>query len=536
MSTMTVQSGSLTISASASPAATAITTNQNNYTVANIVLNASQSGENVRINSLPIVVNATGTGATAANVTATNVFALENNLTNCQLWNGSSVLNSSAVGSGQWTAATTHTNALGGTAGIETNFVFDNQLVVPKGTTLQLALICNVGGSLFSGEQFAAGVDAFFVPTVSGALSGNNITPTVNTSASGIQTVGTATLSVTTPTQIYTQAAGGTVGLPLGSFTLQPTSGSVSLQNIALQLNTNVASSSDLDNGAGDVSIWNGSTQVGTVNFLGGTQSGHFLIGTSTVSLTLPQNVQTTLTIKGNISTIGTGQSGTSGHEILVGLNNANGSSGNTSVNTGAATQPSQGSGVAIFRSYPTQVSLVSLPTSGVSGDRNLIEFSVAANNQNPVGIDQFVFSFASSTGVTITNPALYYSDGGTPNTLVQNGNANATTYSVPQNTASTTIATPLEIPAGHTYNFLLQAGTVAYSGVNSTYNITTTLKGDSTDLAPNMISGATATSSSNFVWSPNSTTTSLGISNDWTNGYGVTGLPSFGISSSRAQ
>src|SRR5665213_2512932 len=247
MSTMTVQSGQLTISASATPAATTITTNQNNYTIANIVLNASQSGEDVRLNSLPIVVDATGTGSTAANVTATNTYALENNLTNCQLWNGSSVLNSQAVGAGQWTAQTVTANAAlgGGTAGIETNFVFNNQLVVPKGTTLQLALICNVGGSLTNGEQFAAGVDTLFKPTVSGALSGNNITPTVNTTTSGVQTVGTASLSITTPTQIYAQAAGGTVGVTLGSFTLQPTSGQVSLQNIALELNTNTASSSD---------------------------------------------------------------------------------------------------------------------------------------------------------------------------------------------------------------------------------------------------------------------------------------------------
>jgi len=539
MSTMTVQSGQLTISASATPAATTITTNQNNYTIANIVLNASQSGEDVRLNSLPIVVDATGTGSTAANVTATNTYALENNLTNCQLWNGSSVLNSQAVGAGQWTAQTVTANAAlgGGTAGIETNFVFNNQLVVPKGTTLQLALICNVGGSLTNGEQFAAGVDTLFKPTVSGALSGNNITPTVNTTTSGVQTVGTASLSITTPTQIYAQAAGGTVGVTLGSFTLQPTSGQVSLQNIALELNTNTASSSDLDNGAGDVSIWNGSTQVGTVNFLGGTQSSNFLIGTSTVSLTLPQNVQTTLTIKGNISTIGSGSSGTSGHEILIGLNNANGSSGNTSVNTGVATQPNKGSGVAIFRSYPTQVSLVGLPASGVSGDRNLIEFSVQANSQNPLGIVQFAFSFASSTGVTITNPALYYSDGGTPNTAVNNGVANATSYNVVTQSATTTLVTPLEIPAGHTYNFLLQAGTIAYTGGNSTYNITTTLKGDSADLAPTMLAAnAAATTTNDFIWSPNSTTTTAASVADWSNGYGVNGLPSFGISSSRAQ
>ncbi|HEV3244974.1 MAG TPA: peptidoglycan-binding domain-containing protein, partial [Candidatus Paceibacterota bacterium] len=77
MSTMTVQPGQLTISAASSPASTNVTINQNNTTIANIVLDASQSGEDVRLNSLPIIVSATSTyGATI----------LQTNLTNCQLY------------------------------------------------------------------------------------------------------------------------------------------------------------------------------------------------------------------------------------------------------------------------------------------------------------------------------------------------------------------------------------------------------------------------------------------------------------------
>ena len=134
MSTMTVQSGQLNISASASPASTNVTANQNNYVVANIVLDASQSGEDVRLNALPIVVNST---STVSDTTSANT--LKSNLTNCQLYNGTTVLNNQAIGSSQWSVV----NTSGSVYGLESNFIFANSLTVPKGTTVTLSLQCN---------------------------------------------------------------------------------------------------------------------------------------------------------------------------------------------------------------------------------------------------------------------------------------------------------------------------------------------------------------------------------------------------------
>ena len=49
--------------------------------------------------------------------------------------------------------------------------------------------------------------------------------------------------------------------------------------------------------------------------------------------------------------------------------------------------------------------------------------------------------------------------------------------------------------------------------------------------LAANMgTSAAVVTASANLVWSPNATTTSVAGHVDWTNGYGVSGLPSSGL------
>ena len=97
MSTMTVQAGQLIVSAASTPASTTVAPGANNFVIANINLDASQSGEDIRLNSLPIVVDATSYGGGDQ--------LSQSNLTNCQLWNGSTALNSQSVGSSQWTAA-----------------------------------------------------------------------------------------------------------------------------------------------------------------------------------------------------------------------------------------------------------------------------------------------------------------------------------------------------------------------------------------------------------------------------------------------
>jgi hypothetical protein len=545
MSTMTLQGGSLVVSAASTPASTTVAPGANNFVIANINLDASQSGEDIRLSSIPIVVDSTSTTAAS---TDSAPAALKAALTNCQLWNGSTALNSQSIGSSQWNLVT-GLNSSGNplsTGGLEANFVFQNAITIPKGTVTTLSLECNVSSSLYSGAKFAAGVDASqdtttnLVPT--GALSGNSIAASVTgNSVSGTMTLGTASLAVTVPTPIsYGQVAGGTTGVTVGTFTLQPSSDSVNLQEIGLALNSNFASSSDIARAY----IYNGATQIGSVIFTGSPvsfNSGMYYLATSSIStLSIPQNVQTVLTIKADVNNVGTGQAAMSGHEIRIGLADAQGvgASSGSSVNSGIGTAPT--TGIAIFHSYPTVALSSSLPTNGVS-DGRLIAFSVTANASNPVGIDQFVFKFASSTGTTISSPALYaYTDsgfsqpaGGTAGGIVQNGASNATSYSVANQTATTTLSTsPLEIPAGTTWYFLLK-GTVTL-GTNTNNNISTTLQGDTTDLAPNMETAFAATSSNDLVWSPNSNTTSLVSNTDWTNGFGVQGLPSIGITENR--
>jgi hypothetical protein len=525
MSTMTVQPGKLTISASAAPAATTIMQNQSNYTIANIVLDATQSGEDLRLNSLPIVVNA------VSGVTATE---LKSNLTNCQLYNNGTVLNNQSVGSNEWTVDGSLVRA---------NFIFTNSLTVAKGSNITLALQCNIGGSFDNGDQFNAGVSGSVAdPTVTGTNSGNSIDPTVNTTASGTMTIGTASLSASVPTAIsYAQATGGTPGVTVGTFTLQPTSGTVNLQKVALQMNSNLASSSDLVNG--QVTIWQGSTQVGTVSFNGVTPSAGVYTATTTLAsgYNLAQNVSTQFTIKADIAAIGIGQSGTSGHEIRVSLANANGTSGNTSVNSGSISLPT--TGIAVFRAAPIVASTGASSGTLLNATGQLLnQFTVTGNGGVGISLKQVGIFVGTSTAsaangtTSVANLHLYVYDAG--GNTINTGNAtqgqlNATGVT-PVNGGVNKVSfdNVLQVPAGTTYTFKVFGDVTQVAGTNGAHGtVQTYLAGDGTDLAPVMDDATAIAGSYNMVWSPNSTTSPSNLgSTDWTNGFGVSGLPSTGL------
>jgi len=171
-------------------------------------------------------------------------------------------------------------------------------------------------------------------------------------------------------------------------------------------------------------------------------------------------------------------------------------------------------------------------------------QHKITANSNGGVGLDQFKFTIATSSGVGITNINLYgytdaaYSTGvsGFASGQIQTANLAALT------SAAVTIdpSAVINVPAGTTYYFELR-GTVAGTVTGS--SVITTLAGDSAypSMAAAFVAGGvgmmvtSANAGANIVWSPNATTTSLSTHKDWTNGYGVVGLPSSGLIQSRA-
>ena len=506
MNAMTVKSAALAVTQSTTPAAQFIVAGGTGVTFANFQLDASQSGEDVRLSSLALTTSAfTG-------------------LTGCQLFDGATALN-------------TGSNVVNPTA-LTASFGFDSTLTIAKNTVKTLTLKCNVASSAsgaFTWNMTGTQIGAL---TVTGVTSGSTVTATGSTTTGTAQTIGVGSLVTSTSpsSPSYTIAAAGSTGVTAGVIRFRATNEGVNLSRIGLKL-TNTASSSASD--LVQVSIWDGATQVGTATFTGAN-----LVATSTLATTvaLPKDADKDLTVKVDFAQIGTGFTGVQGDLIAVDNNATVDSTGTqgTGTNSGAtinATGSTAVAGVRLFKSFPT-FAVDTLATTGVT-DGKLMHFKVTANANGGVGINQFKFTIATSS-VNATAVNLFgYTDAtySSPISTFAAGQIAASNVAPGVNGAVTiTPSAVINIPAGTTYYFELR-GTVSGASA-ATYSVTSMLSGDSTYpiLAANMgTSAAVVSAGANLVWSPNATTTSAAAHTDWTNGYGVAGLPASGISQSRS-
>ncbi|MBP9757125.1 MAG: peptidoglycan-binding protein [Candidatus Pacebacteria bacterium] len=500
MNTMTVRGATLNITAAAQPAAQTIVAGGSSVVLANIQLDASQSGEDIRMNSLPVnMTNVTG-------------------VSSCQLWNGA-------------TAVNTGSNTVNPTVGVNV-FSFDNSLTIAKGTVVTLVVKCNLSSAAtgaYTTGVITSGTQTYAATGVqSGTALTNNSNLTASTSNSGTQTVGSSSVTVTTDpsSPSFAFAAGGTTGVTASALKFRATGEDMTLTELGLTGSAGIAS--DIV----QATIWNGATQVGTVTFTSGST-----IATSTLStpVNLPKDTDVTLTVKINVANVGSSQTGTAGAVVTLNFSGAK-ATGNNSGNTIYATGSSSVAGVRIEHTYPT-LALVSLGSTGVA-DGKLMRFSMTANAGGTLGVEEFNFTIATSSA-TATGLSLYaFTDSGfsTPVSSAASGQLNSAAIggsgSVVVHTNNVTNGI-LQIPAGQTYYFELRA---SVAGVVSGSSITTTLLGDTS--GTNV--GATSTlSTSNLVWTPNSTTTATisdSTNPDWRNGYGVPGLPASGLSQTRNQ
>ncbi|TAN36583.1 peptidoglycan-binding protein [Patescibacteria group bacterium] len=510
MNSMTVKSAALAISLSTSPAAQTVVAG-GTVTFANIQLDASASGEDVRFSSLAF---------TKSNVTG---------LSTCQLFDGSTALN---TGSNVSNPATTGSETIS----------FDSTLTVAKNTVKTLTLKCNTTSSA-TGSYTWTITPSSTNPTVTGVTSGSSVTATGSAATSAAQAIGTGSLVVSTSpsSPSYAIAAAGSTGNTATVIRFRAANEGVNLSRIGLKL-TSTASSSASD--LVQVSIWDGATQVGTATF-----TGTNTVATSTLATTvvLPKDTDKDLTVKVDLAQVGSGYTGTQGALVAIDFNSADttgtqgtGSSSGTTIN---ATGSTAASGIRLFKSFPT-FALGTIGSTGVA-DGKLMRFAVTANANGGVGINQFKFALAT-TSATVTNINLFgYTDSGysAPISGFSSGQISSANVSPTATAFTITPSAVINVPAGTTYYFEAR-GTVTAS--QTTYSVTTTLNGDSayypaittyaaggTGMAST--SAIVVTAGANVVWSPNATTTSAAAHSDWTSGYGVPGLPSSGLIQTRS-
>ncbi len=538
MNTMTAKSGALTISVSPSPAAQTIVAGTQDFTFANYQLDATASGEDLQMSSF-ILESAVNSGAT--------------NITNCRIFNGA-------------TALTTGTNAKDSvTNSSTTTFTFDVPLTVPKGTVTTLALKCNVASGATGVYQF--GYDSSASPTATGLISGQSVSIVENDSAGQRMTLASAgTLSVTedSSSPSYKIVSAGTTDNTLNVLRFEGTNEDIRLQEIALVL-TNTSSSSPSD--ISKVTLWDGATKVGEAIF-----TGTNTVATSTITGTVivPKNDSKLITIKADLAGHGQGLVGQPGAFIAIdwdssatiGTTGIGQGSGQT-IEAGGSGSDTSSAGIRVFKSVPT-IELVSLPTSKLTAGRQpIFRFKVTASPQGSVGIYQITFrmsttSATSQSGMITDVNAYAFTDSGYSNPVSGLSTTDGRLAASHSNTwaaATTDIEitandgsnnTTVIVPAGQTRYFEIQ-GTATLAGTQ--YSLATQLQGDAkfvSDRAssahPAGTSGTAAGSPAtflatstyiaaagddDFIWRPFSTTTSQSANaNDYTNGYGIIGLP----------
>jgi len=527
MNTMTVKAGSLALTAGSSPSSQNVVAGAQNLLMANIQFDASQSGEDVRMSSVPL--RETGAADPA-------------NLSGCQLWDGTTALNtgSNVVNTVSKTTYTT--------------FTFDNQIDFAKGTVKTLGLTCNLSSSATS-STYIWGLNSSDTFAGTGKDSANTVTPTATTGTSGTMTVSTGaslTVAIDASSPSYAVVAGGTTGVNMGVIKIRSANEAYNLQKLGLTLengtygSTSTGAGGSSSSGTGDlvtVYLYQGSTLLGTATFTGSSQ-----VATSTFNtpLSIPRDTDVQITVKADLAGISVSAPGGIGNLIKVDPLNVEG----TGAQSGTTVRANATAGVAgarLFKSYPT-FALDTLSSTGIA-DGKLIHFKVTADSHGPVGIGQMQFTLSTTT-LSVTNIALYAFTDSAYSTPVSGQGSGGQIGSTQTGAVSGTAfniapsATPLQVPAGQTYYFELRG---SVSGSASGASVVTTLAGDSA-YTTGLTSGynvatsghATSTSSDNFTWSGLSTTTpssTAGFINevDWSNGYGITGLPSGGMIQTRS-
>ncbi len=348
----------------------------------------------------------------------------------------------------------------------------------------------------------------------------------------GAQPVQTVPYTVSfTPYNSFQTAVAGSVGVQLSQFKFSNNaSENILLKQIAFT-NFTLGASQLV---GGSVTIWNGSTQVGSVYM--GTSTG--AVATLVTPVVIPAYDAVTLSLRADLLPQGIGQSTTPGAVVSIGYDGSKqGVGGNyaTGANTGAlftgSTEALNPPGTKIYRTVPT-VTDVSSPTSTLVAGSDLTKIKITASPSRDILLRRITFDVVPAPCTVVSNFVLYGPMGRVHALDQQISNGRLTI------TFDNTNADRL-IPAGTAKTYTLRAMSV--SGVTATDGGLVSIRFRNDDAFPFTTMGTVnhweyvaGTTSNNFIWSPNSTTTpeatlAKNFNMDWANALGVSGYPYVG-------
>lgn len=573
---VTVKSGALIVNVSSIPLAQTIVAG-GQFTFATFEFDTSQSGDDVRVSSIPVEIGGTG---------------YPNNLTNCGLYDGTASL-------------TTGSNAINPTAWASgTTFTLDSPYVFPKGTMTPLDLNCDTSATT-TGTSYRIGLDdstsagaGQMAPTAEG--SGETITETINDSVGQLITLttgGTFTV-VDDDSPGYNLVVPGTEVVLL-KLKFAATNEDINIKKVAFQLG-DTASNSPLNLVGRQLTLWNGTTQIGTapISMTGGEDAvGTANFATSSPiadgNFVVPRSGSLVMTVKGVIAGISAdeGPMQRSGdllevtwdaHDADSTTKNASGTYG-TGVNGGTDIVPSTTSDVAqtsgvgrrVMKAYPTftKVDLSSEQRKLIDGAGKILYRFKVSPTGGEIAFYKFTFNVSSSTTGRATTSlfSLYaYNDSAfsqadttfSADGLLNSGqcfNGSADTgaggsgpkgdqtgdpqvpiveiYMEKTQSACNTSTTTYKLSSDRWFELRATVATVDTATSDPKDVIEVRLEGDAafagsdTSMLEKAKQGdnnsVDAYTHDDLIWSPRSTSTSAAIGDeDWTNGYLVPGLP----------
>ena len=563
---MTIKSGSLTLSASGQPTARTIIASGKQIEFARYNFDASASGEDIRVTTVPLYND----GTTGVSTDLTNCQLRDGSATGISLTTGSNVKNPSSFAS-------------------TTTFTFDGTgLIIPKNTSKTLSLTCDLksgtANNLYwwgiGSGTLTGSVSTTNYSGATGLASAQTISTTFNRANGQKMTVssgGSYTVAADTSSgYLYRAVKAGSTNVPLAAFKFTADlTEDLMLQKIALQLG-NVASNSPLDLVNQRVSIWtdvNGvQTQVGTARFDGsnsGSAEAYPDYATSTLStpFKIARGTTKTVIVKGdlidqnaNTNTTSTADNGGYGAFLAISYDgNNNGINGNyaTGLDSGAnvsggTTSDATTNGVRVFRNIPT-FTLLSTGGSIVAGG-DLYKFRVT----NPDATQDLIlkkvsFSIATSGTGFLATQFVLKGGGITANSAVnasdlRTAGTDLDTIEIRLGATSSTTAAAI-VPAGGSKDYVLQSNTITIgTTAGGTDSLSLSLLADTaypscaflmckiSSIDTGAFNLTAGTSTKYTVWSPFSTSTSPVSSAateenlDWTNGYGIPFVDGSGI------
>lgn len=544
--TMTIQTSALRVTQLSSVPSTTYAAGTSNITLAEVLLDASGSSEDLKVTQFKIV-DATESSAKPIDLQDIRLFVD----TDGDSYNGS----------GTQTALSEVNNGSDSTAANDETFTFNlggsDQFVVKAGKRLVVTVKGSITGGAGAGKHVFR-VNASNDVSATGVTTGNTVVETIDSSAQpSTVTVGTAggTVQVSIdPSNIDSkQYAAGTQGVSLAVFNfLATTTENVELDYLYLTqrvTDTNSAAYQDYDllylvNEAG--------TTVASITPTSTKPYFDFADNAFIVPTSDSDGVR--LTLKANLANIGPSQNVTvGGHRLGFNISSAGDvvakgdSTGTGAVEYLSTVDAPNGNTHYMYKGVPTFEKLASSGT--LSSSAELYKFKISANTAD-IGLYKFTFEVVTSS-VTLTQVEVYDVTNPSSEVLLYSNSSQGTFTTGPVFDVLLDDDNPTGLDGGEERivskdqprTFVIRG---SFSGVSSGDSVTVRMAGDGAlsdgtsgnggtfNLGSvNMASSTSVDAGINddFIWSDRHASGHSTSTNDWVNGYLVNGLSSVSTS-----